>query len=117
MEIDDTVVLGIFGVALIAYVANAVKRLEAELKELTDFSKNFQAPDFDFDEIREDIGEIVEEFLSSVKMPSMGDTLLQYGAGFIANKFGIGAPFVNPQPQLDILEPESEEVWHESAEA
>ncbi len=111
MEIDDTVVLGLFGVALIAYVSISIKRLEEELAKVGVIAKEIEIPEFNFDEVRDEVAEIVEDFLHSVKMPSLGDTLLQYGAQFAANKFGIGIPFANQSPQLDIPEPESEEVW------
>lgn len=111
MEIDDTVVLGLFGVALIAYVSISIKRIEEELSKVGDIAKGIEVPDLNFDEIRDDVAEIVEDFLHNVKMPSLGDTLLQYGAQFAANKFGIGIPFVPSSPQLDIPEDESEEVW------
>jgi len=115
MEIDDTVVLGLFGVALIAYVSISIKRLENELAKVGVIAKEIEIPEFNFDEIRDDVAEIVEDFLHNVKMPSLGDTLLQYGAQFAANKFGIGIPFANQSPQLDIPEAESEEVWQPDA--
>jgi len=111
MEIDDTVVLGLFGVALIAYVSISIKRIEKELAKVGAIAKEIDIPEFNFDEVRDDVAEIVEDFLHNVKMPSMGDTLLQYGAGFIANKFGIGIPFAPSSPQLDIPDQESDEVW------
>jgi len=115
MEIDDTVVLGLFGVALIAYVSISIKRLENELAKVGVIAKEIEIPEFNFDEVRDDVAEIVEDFLHNVKMPSLGDTLLQYGAQFAANKFGIGIPFANQSPQLDIPEAESEEVWQPDA--
>ena len=110
MEVSDSVVLGIFGVCLVVYVARSIGKIEIILLEHAEKINEIGIPDLDMNSITDNIEAIVEDMLENVELPSAGDMMMQMGLQFFANKFGLGpgaVPFVEEEP-VDILQPPSE---------
>lgn len=113
MEISDSVVLGIFGVCLVAYVAHAIKRIELILLDHAEQLANIGIPELNIEGISSHLENLVEEMFENINLPTAGDMAMQMGLQFLANKFGLGPgsiPFVDEdvEPEIDILQPPSE---------
>lgn len=111
MEVSDSVVLGIFGVCLVVYVTRSIQKIETILLDHADKINELTLPDLEMSKITENIEGIVEDMLENIHMPTAGDMMMQMGLQFFANKFGLGPgaiPFVEEEPDVDILQPPSE---------
>ena len=111
MEISDWAVLGLFGVCLVLYVTRSIGRIEEILNLHVEKLNEKAVDEFDFSAITETIEGIVEDMLENIHLPTPGDMMMQMGLQFMANKFGLGpgaVPFVEEEPDVDILQPPSE---------
>jgi len=113
MEVSDSVVLGIFGVCLVVYVATSIKRIEVILLDHAEKINEIAVPELNIEGISSHLENLVEEMFENIHLPSAGDMAMQMGLQFLANKFGLGPgsiPFVENDlgDEVNMLQPDTE---------